>query len=300
LHIQFNRLRLFEPCYICNMDVLRSLIPFEDILKSYGKNIFLSVITISFVLLIRFLLVRTIFSKGSPGKEFSWTKKGYYITSIIMVIMIFLIWLPHLTAFFTLFSIFGTGLVVVLKDVILNIAGWFYLVFRRPFEIGNRIMIMDFSGDVIDIRLLEFSMIEVTPVSGGGQSTGRIIRVPNALLFQNPLVNSSKDFALSWNEIKVRLSLKSNWKKAAALLESLAKENLEHIYNSDERLLHAEKKHLIKYNKIDPKVYIDYEGESIQLVLRHLSEPRKMRDIKDLLWRLILERFSKEKDIHLL
>lgn len=280
------------------MSKIESLIPL-DAIKPFGINLLLSAIIIFIILFIRFFLFKSIILKTKLNEEIHWNKNSYYITSLITVIMLFIIWLPHLTTFFTLFSILGTGLVVVLKEVILNMAGWFYLVIRRPFEVGNRITIQEHSGDVIDIRLIEFSMIEITPLKDGGQSTGRIIRIPNSLVFLHPLVNASKDFSLCWNEIIVNVTKNSNWEKAARMLETLSHEYLEKIYKSDSRLTQAEKKYSIKYNKIDPKVYISYSGEVIHMTLRHLSEPKKMRDITDQLWRVILEKFNEEKDIHL-
>ena len=272
---------------------------FKAFILPYGINLFLSLITISFILFVRFIFLKTIRSTKA-NKDIHWEKKSYYLSSFLMAVMIFIIWLPHLTTFFTLFSIIGTGLVIVLKEVLLNIAGWFYIIIRRPFEVGNRITLKEFNGDVIDIRMIEFSMIEVTEMNSGGQSTGRIIRIPNAMLFLNPLINASKDFSLCWNEIKVKVTKNSNWGKASKLLELLSNEHLEHIYKSDTRLTHAEKKYSIKYNKIEPKVYVSFSDETIHLTLRHLSEPKKMRDISDHLWRVILERFNNEKDIDLI
>jgi small-conductance mechanosensitive channel len=280
------------------MTDFKSFAPILEMFKPYAINLLLSIVIVFFVLSIRFVLLKSI-SNSKLNKEITWKKNSYYMTSLITIIMLFIVWLPHLTTFFTLFSILGTAFVIVLKDVLLNIAGWFYLIIRRPFEIGNRITIKEHSGDVIDIRLVEFSMIEVTSITEGGQSTGRIIRIPNSLVFLNPLINASKDFSLCWNEIKVNVTKKSNWQKAAKLLETLSHDHLEQIYKSDTRLKEAEKKYSIKYNKIEPKVYIDYDNDSIRLTLRHLSEPKKMRDINDQLWRVILEKFNKEKDIHL-
>ena len=279
---------------------MESFSSLEKLIRPYAINILLTGFIVIIVFFIRFVVLKSITSKTKKNQEISWNKRSYYLSSMITLVILFIIWLPHLTTFFTLFSIFGTGIIIVLKEVLLNIAGWFYLIIRRPFEIGNRISIKEFSGDVIDIRLLEFSMIEVTPVNEGGQSTGRIIRVPNSIVFLNPMVNSSKEFSLCWNEIKLKISKDSNWKKASRMLETLSNDHLEHIYDSDSRLESAEKKYSIKYNKIDPKVYISYAEESILLTLRHLSEPKKTRDISDQLWRAILEKFSKENDIHLI
>jgi len=267
--------------------------------SAQAGRIFITIASLAIILIVRYIFNKSILRKLKPYLRQTWRKNVSYASMIIFFIIILIVWLPHLRGFFTLFGIIGTGILIATKEVIINFIGWFYIVIRRPFEIGNRIMIKDFAGDVTDIRLLEFSMIEVKKRSEGGQSTGRIIRVPNGLLFSHPLANSSKEFSLYWNEIIITLTPDSNWKKAHKILELLAKKRFLQIMPNDPRLKSAKKKHDIFYKKTEPKIYTDFQNGAIILSLRHLSHPKQLRDISDAVWKELLEKFSKHKDITL-
>lgn len=65
----------------------------------------------------------------------------------------------------------------------LNVAAWMFMIWGRPFVVGDRIQINDHIGDVIDVRIFQFSLLEVGHWSGAEQSTGRVIHVPNGSIF---------------------------------------------------------------------------------------------------------------------
>ena len=89
-----------------------------------------------------------------------------------------------------------------------------YIAWQQPFGVGDRIEIGDFKGDVVDQQLMQFTIMEVRNWVDGDQYTGRMVHVPNGILFQKPLGNYSDDYAYLWDEIHVRLTFESNWQKA--------------------------------------------------------------------------------------
>ncbi|MDA0197098.1 MAG: mechanosensitive ion channel [Bacteroidetes bacterium] len=55
----------------------------------------------------------------------------------------------------------SAGLTIALKDPIVNIAGWLFIIIRRPFEVGDRVEIGEHAGDVIDIKIFQFTINEI-------------------------------------------------------------------------------------------------------------------------------------------
>ncbi len=263
-----------------------------------GKFATRLVITVSLALLaigIRYLLLRLVTRRMKEKHEiFGWRRNSFYIVLIILFLSMIPIWIAPSRSVIAILSIVGTGLLIVLKEVILNIVGWFYLAVRRPFEIGNRIKIGDLTGDIIEFHLLDFSMIEVHGHVAGGQSTGRIFHIPNSLVFTQPVANASKQFSFNWNEITIPLAKESNWKKAAKILEEIAEEVLGKISDSDQRLKTSQEKYAIHYRVLSPSVYVDFQDYTVTLYLRHLVEPHDARKIMDRIWRTILTRFDEE------
>ena len=259
-----------------------------------------SLVLMGLIFLLRFLILRLLVRRDSDSTHRKrWRINSLYIAVFLSALVVTPLWLKSLSGVLTMLGIFGTGLVIVNKEVILNITGWFYIMIRRPFVMGNRVVIGDTIGDVLEIRLLDTTMIEVLPRDQGGQSTGRIVHVPNSLVFTQPVANSSKEFSFNWNEIIVPLTPDSDWKKARALLLKIAEESIEEIKTDDQRIQSAEEVHDIHYAYLTPSVYVEYKAGAILLHLRHLTEPRRTRIITDLIWREVLSRFARIKSIRL-
>lgn len=259
--------------------------------------------TVSLLLGILLLGIRKIVLRLALGRKESkaarlrWRKNSAYATAFVLLLLLFPIWLPSIQSMLAVIGIFGAGVLIVLKEVILNVAGWFYIILRRPFEEGNRISISGLMGDVIDMRMLEFSMMEVRPREQGGQSTGRVLHIPNSILFTQPMANSSKEFLFNWNELLVPLTTDSNWKKAVEILMQIGHDCIEEITSADRRIVYSETEYAIRYSNLTPGVYVEVRDGQIQITLRHLVEPRNARQIADSLWREILSRFGAEDDI---
>lgn len=66
---------------------------------------------------------------------------------------------------------------------------WLFILWRRPFELGDRIQIGEDAGDVIDSRIFQFTILEIGNWVAADQSTGRLIHIPNQSVFTTPLAN---------------------------------------------------------------------------------------------------------------
>ncbi len=182
----------------------------------------------------------------------------------------------------------------------MNIAAWFFIIWRRPFEVGDRIQIGENSGDVIDQRLFQFTLLEIGNWVDGDQSTGRIIHIPNSKVFNESQANYSKGFKYIWNEIFVVVTFESDWKKAKDILRSIADKHAEHLsIEAEKKLKEAAKKFMIFYNNLTPNVYTDVKASGIQLTIRYLCEPRRRRSSVRDIWEDILVEFAKYDDIDL-
>ncbi len=268
--------------------------------KVVFQNVLYTSVLVAVIVLARWIALRFLRRRLKDRVSFRhWKLNTGYLAALVFVMIALPLWLPSLQGIAAIIGIFGAGILIVNKEILMNISGWFYVVVRKPFEVGNRIGILDLYGDVIDIRLMDFTIIETAHPKLGGQSTGRVVHIPNSALLTQPLSNASKEFAFNWNEIRVPVTLKSDWQKALAIIESIAAEKLERISVDDERLKRSEDLYLIKFNRVRPIVYVEYRGGAVLLTIRHLCEPKNRRILTDQIWREILLRFAIENDIHL-
>jgi small-conductance mechanosensitive channel len=260
----------------------------------------LNTIVIIFVLwLFRLVLGRLVYRKSEDIKSrYVWRKTLTYVTFLIGFIMIGSVWFRGFKALGTYLGLLSAGLAIALKDPLTNIAGWIFIIFRQSFSVGDRIQIGEQSGDVIDIRMFQFILLEIGNWVDADQSTGRVIYIPNGKIFTHPLANYSKGFQYIWDELNVLITFESNWKKAKEILLKIANKHAEHLSKYAERKVkEAGKKYMIFYKNLTPTVYTSVKDSGVQLAVRYLCEPKNRRGTQQAIWEDVLEQFGKCKDI---
>ena len=209
-------------------------------------------------------------------------------------------WFEGIQSLGTFLGLFTAGLAIALKDVVANFAGWVYLLSQAPFKIGDRIQIESHQGDVIDIGIFKFTLLEIGNWVDQNQSTGRMIRIPNADVFNKPLANYSKGFNYIWYEIPVIVTYESDWKKTKKLLLNLINTYFNEYENKVTKELRKVKKdYPINYNYITPTIYTSSLDHGISLTIRYLVSTRNIRESSHELWESILDIVDKNKDIDL-
>jgi small-conductance mechanosensitive channel len=249
--------------------------------------------------IVRFLALRTLYRRVEDARAlYQWRKTITYITVLLAFLVIGRIWIQGFASLSTFLGLLSAGLAVALQDPIVNLAGWLFIMFRKPFDVGDRIQIGEYRGDVIDLRIFQFTLMEVGNWVEADQSTGRVIHIPNGKIFREAQANYSKGFQYIWNEIAVLVTFESDWKKAKSILLEIAKRHAEHLSRAaEEKLRHAARKFMILYTHMTPVVYTSVADSGVLLTIRYLCEPRKRRGTTQEIWEDILEAFAKCDDI---
>jgi small-conductance mechanosensitive channel len=208
------------------------------------------------------------------------------------------VWIGALSSLATFLGLLSAGLAIALRDPLVNMAGWVFIVWKRPFVAGDRITIRKHMGDVIDQRIFQFTLMEVGTESGAEQSTGRLIHVPNGWVFMDSITNHTRGFPYIWNEVTLRVSFESDWRAAKQMLERVAEEHANPLSEDAERALRrAAQEYLIFYSSLTPAVYTMVREWGVELTLRYLVEPRRVRSSEQEIWEAILDAMAAEERI---
>lgn len=285
------------------MEKLKNISIFITELIGIGKPLQYKILSSILIIIIMWVLKKVILK--IVEKNLKDTRSNYrlkktinYIFTILMILILGRVWFEGFRDITTFLGLFSAGLAIALKEIILNVAGWGFLIWKKPFEVGDRIQIGEIAGDVIDIRIFQFTLLEIGNWVDGDQSTGRIIHIPNGKVFNDSLANYSKGFQYIWNEIDILLTFESNWTKAKKRLLSIANKHAEHISGAAEsRVKKAAKKYMIFYSTLTPTVYTSVKDSGVQLSIRYLCEPRERRGTEQEIWEDILHEFALHKDI---
>lgn len=262
-------------------------------------KIAVSLILILLLWIIRMTVLRVVWRQTKSVKtRYQWKRSLSLLTPFVGILLIGAVWLPAFKQFGAFLGLFSAGLAIALKDPLTNLAGWFFITFRKPFIVGDRVQIGEHAGDVIDIRIFQFTILEIGNWVDADQSTGRLIHLPNGKVFLEPQANYSTGFDYIWNEIPVRLTFESNWEKAKTILLDVVTRHAEYLSKTAENdIFEASKNYMVYYKHLTPIVYTNVQEYGVRLTIRYLCNPRQRRGTESAIWEDILQRFKNHSDI---
>jgi small-conductance mechanosensitive channel len=232
------------------------------------------------------------------ARKYLLRKSVSYILGFTVVITTFIIWFGNVTGWAAYLGILSAGLAIALQDPVTNIAGWIFITVRKPFVVGDRIQIGDHRGDVIDMRLFQFSLIEIGNWVRADQSTGRIIHLPNGWVFKHSTANYTRSFNFIWNELGITVTFESNWEKAKDILSEIAtKHSLLKSQEAQDQVRKAARKYMIHFEYLTPIVWTSVVDNGVTLTIRYICDPRKRRSSEGAIWEEVLKAFGTADDI---
>ncbi len=234
----------------------------------------------------------------NPQVRYRWRKTATYSLTIVGLIIVGRVWLEGIQSLVTYLGLVSAGIAIALRDPIVNWFGWMFIGWRRPFTVGDRIQIGSLCGDVIDIGVSTFSVLEVAAPELGEQTTGRIVHVPNGKVFVEPLTNITQGFNYVWNEIPITITFESDWRRAKAILEEILRERVVSVTDEASRFIRdASRKFLIRSANVHPVVYTRIVPDGVELALRYVCEARSRRMSTESVCEAVLQAFAAEQSI---
>lgn len=248
---------------------------------------------------IRYIMLRLVWRNTENVKtRYFWKRVISFVVPITGSFLIAMVWIHAFRYLGAFLGLLSAGIAIALKDLLANLAGWLFILFRKPFVIGDRIQIGPHKGDVIDLRLYQFSILEIGNWVQADQSTGRVIHIPNGKVFTEPQANYTMGFKYIWNELEIRITFESNWQKAKSILEEIINKHTNNIIHPAELdLKEASKLYLIHYQHLTPIVYVTVVENGVKLSIRYLCDPQRRRVTEAAIWEDILSQFRQCSDI---
>jgi small-conductance mechanosensitive channel len=181
----------------------------------------------------------------------------------------------------------GLGLVsaaigFALQRPIAGIAAWIMIVTRRPFDIGDRIIIGTVKGDVTDISLTHITLKEVGGLIQTEENSGRTILVPNNILFEQNIINYTHQDEYVLTQVEVSVTYESNLEKAEKICFEAAKKTTTEFFES---------------LKKEPYVRLYFQSSGVAISIRFFSPAKRVAEVSSNVTKEIYKGISRAKDI---
>ena len=179
-------------------------------------------------------------------------------------------------------GLFSAAIGFALQKPISGIAAWMMVVTRRPFEIGDRVVIGSVSGDVKDVSLTHVSLKEIGGTIPSEENSGRIILVPNSLLFEQNVVNYTQQGDYVLDQISYTITYGSDLDKAIKISIEAAKEVSERLGG---------------HPKTEPFVRSYFQASGMDLYVRFFVPAKRRQEFTSELSREIFHQVRKDKSV---
>ena len=258
--------------------------------------------------ILRAIVRRILRSRDRDHPRF-WTEQFVSLATLVIIVVGFLmIWFDDPRRLISVLGLVAAGLAVALQRVITAFAAYLIILRGDIFKIGDRIVIGGVRGDVIGLGFMQTTVMEMgqsAPESpakpavwvGGRQYTGRIVRVTNDKIFDEPLYNYTREFPFVWEELKIPIHYNGQRALAERILLEVAKKHTDQIAAEAQPALDKlEKAHFFPGGLgLEPNVYYTLTDNWIEMALRFISREPGVRKLKDAMSRDIVDAFEKNK-----
>lgn len=215
-----------------------------------------------------------------------------YVLIIFLVLMAFTV--DSIKDYTIIIGLFTAGITFTLQELILSIAGSFYIFFVRVYKPGDRIEINNIKGDVIDIDSIYTTIMEIGEWVSSDNYSGRIVKISNAFVFKGPIKNYSMDFPFVWDELNILITYTSDAELAKTIMMNSANELLlDYTEKSKAKWEEMVAHYYIEDATIEPTIAINLTDNWVQLNLRYITDYKRRRNTKHTLFQHIVQAISK-------
>ena len=265
-----------------------------SLINGFGK--YIPLIRTIIIVIIIFLIISFIISlikKGLLKKVKSRKQKSNVVifSKILKIILLIGLILIAFSSYYQSWTglavwagLFSAALGWALQRPITGIAAWVMVVTKRPFEIGDRILIGDTIGDVSEISLTHIYLREVGGTIASEESSGRVILIPNSILFEQKIINYTMQDDFILDEVITLITYESDLEKSK---EICLKAGLNFL---DPEL---------KDQKDSPYVRIFQQDSGIHVKVRYKVRPSKRIETLSNIHNEIITNINKTKDVNI-
>lgn len=197
----------------------------------------------------------------------------------------------ELGAITTFAGLMTAGIAVALQNVILSIAGYFFLIGKYGVRVGDRVNIAGVTGDVVDIGLVRLQLMEIT----GGPAplpTGRVVAFSNSVVFQanSGMFKQIPGTNFLWHEITLTLDSKGNYRQVEQrMMEAVNKVFAEYRDQMEAQRRNVERSLNSTIAAFSPESRLHLTQTSLEVVIRYPVDLAHAGEIDNRVTRAILE-----------
>ncbi|SHH70357.1 mechanosensitive ion channel family protein [Halobaculum gomorrense] len=197
-------------------------------------------------------------------------------------------------------GVVGFAVTFALQQPLLSLVGWFYVMLKRPYAVGDRVQMGEMNGDVIAVDFLVTTLWEINgPLVSSNQPSGRVVTVPNSQVLSSEVVNfAGVGFPYVWNELTIQVAYETDLVFARERMTAVADDYLgDEMADAVERYRGRLAETAVELEVSErPSVNIVQQESWVELRLRYLVHHRRATRVRNDLYERVLAAFNDAPD----
>jgi small-conductance mechanosensitive channel len=211
----------------------------------------------------------------------------------LVAIIIAVAFASELGSLATFAGLLSAGVAVALQNVILSVAGYFFLIGKYGVRVGDRVQVAGVTGEVIDIGLVRLHLMEVGGSGSSARPTGRVVVFSNAVVFQANagLFKQIPGTKFVWREITLTLGSDSDYHQVEDRILGAVKKVYDEYRDDMERQRRTMERSVspISVHPMGPESRMRLTQSGMEVVIRYPVELDKSAEIDDRIARELLD-----------
>ena len=222
------------------------------------------------------------------------------VTWALIAVVVAVAFASELGTLATFAGLLTAGVAVALQNVILSVAGYFFLIGKYGVRIGDRVQISGVTGEVVDIGLVRLHLMEIGKEA---TPTGRMVVFSNSVVFQ-PTAGLFKQIPgtrFDWHEITLTLAAESDYHKVEERLTAAVATVFENYRERMERQRRSMEQSLgpVSGNSLHPETRLRLTQSGLEVVIRYPVELDEANKIDDRIAREVLDAINRAPKLKL-
>lgn len=190
----------------------------------------------------------------------------------VALVLIFA-FVAELGAVATFAGLITAGVAVALQNVIVSIVGYFFLIGRFGIRVGDRVQVATVTGEVVDIGLVRFHLMELSGAAADSEPTGRVVAFSNSVVFQSTagLFKQIPGTNFIWHEIVLKFARESDHHA----IRDRVQKAIEVAFADYRDILDMQRRQMelslstISTSELKPRARIHFTTSAIEVVVRY-------------------------------
>ena len=237
-----------------------------------------------------------------PRRRYQFLLLRRFVMWFLVAIIVAFAFASSLGSIVTFAGLITAGVAVAMQGVIVAIVGYFFLIGKFGIRVGDRVQIGGVTGEVIDVGLVRFHLMEL---GGGGADgpTGRVVAFSNSIVFQVAagLFKQIHGTNFVWHEITLTLAAQADYadvkKRLLAAVGNVLRDYQEEIERQTQEI--ARTVISTPVGSLQPRVQLRFVATGAEAVIRYPVDLKNAAEIDERVAHEVLKSLEQDPKVQL-